>query len=167
MKRVLISLILACSSATAAAASPDLAMKWGADATSLYSESVTHLGQVEQNKAPTELSDSFVDRIVRFAIEATRLGKWMDENTDTTDFGCIFRGMAEEADRQLQEIVQSRSPAEQAASLKRIIAMFDDAQTIAVAALEVANTGEASQAPTAHQCLANSVAVDQYFTEQP
>ncbi|MEO1029665.1 MAG: hypothetical protein AAFX02_11495 [Pseudomonadota bacterium] len=167
MKRLLLSICVLASATPFASASPELAEKWGANATRLYTESVAHLSRIETDRTLIPPKDAYIDQTLRFAIQASRLGKWMDENTDTRDFGCIFRGMSEEADLQVQSLETAGSATDQVAALKRMIAMFDDAQTIAVAAIDVAQTGAASEGQIPRQCRANRATLDQYFTEQP
>ena len=88
-----------------------------------------------------------------------KLGTWSDTQAGAADFGCIFRGMAEEADKQLFELEIARTPKAKRAALSRLIAMFDDAQSIAAAASHaarrLAKEQGGSQVATAPSCAAN------------
>lgn len=169
MKRLILFVIALFLMTAPAAADRELALKWGADAAHLYGQVDTALDARRSGRHYTSgPSTRFVQDVVRFAITAERLGMWIDQSEETRDFGCIFRGMAEEADLQLERFEMAASPDEEAEALLRLIALFDDAQSIAVAAVSVAENEDLEMASmTSHTtCRANPLAVEQYFAAQ-
>ena len=156
MKRLIFDLSMAI--APMANASPELAEQFGVKAQGLYIETVEVSG-VLLNDTSAELSDDYINELAVFAGTALKLGQWSDSQAGASDFGCIFRGMAEEADKQLFELEIARTPAAKRDALKRLIAMFDDAQSIAAAASHAARrmekeTGDSFVA-AAPSCAAN------------
>ena len=135
MKRLIIALSIAI--APSASASPELADQFGVKARGLYQDTVAFANQLRTGGEP-ELSEAYIDELAVFAGTALKLGSWSDAQAGASDFGCIFRGMAEEADVQLSELEDATSTAQKSAALSRLIAMFDDAQSIAAAAAHAA-----------------------------
>lgn len=131
MKRLIFALSIAF--APFANASPELAEQFGVKARILYQDSVEIANHL-RNGDEQELPDAFVDQLAIFAGTALKLGSWSDAQAGVSDFGCIFRGMAEEADVQIGELETAVSTSDKSAALSRLIAMFDDAQSIAAAA---------------------------------
>ena len=161
LKRLVFStLCLALSSTAPAFASPETAEDWGAKASALYQTTTQLLGALN-----TDISDdaeaAYIDDLARFSIIAGRLAVWVDTSGGASDFGCIYRGMAEEAELQIEALESARTRADAKAALTRIATMLDDAQAIAVASAHAARHGEAS-APTGH-CPARSVLPDLYL----
>ena len=156
MKRIAIA--VAAFIAPFAHASPELADQFGVKAQGLYIETVEVSGVLLRD-TEAELSEAYVDELAVFAGTALKLGQWSDSQAGASDFGCIFRGMAEEADRQLFELEIARTPKAKSAALKRLIAMFDDAQSIAAAASHAARRVESekngSYVAAAPSCAAN------------
>ena len=139
-----------------AAASPELAEEWGVKAGALYSQSV-ELMEVLSRDGEISLKSQYITDLERFALTASKLGSWNDERTGARDLGCIFRGMAEEAELQLDALENPKSDTGQAAALRRLITMFDDAQTISAAAASAARAGitEIPANASEHSCPAN------------
>lgn len=135
MKRLLIAAAIAF--APIASASPELAEQFGVKAGGLYQVTVSYANQLRTG-GDAELSDAYAEELAVFAGTALKLGSWSDAHAGASDFGCIFRGMAEEADVQLTELEEATSTAQKSAALSRLIAMFDDAQSIAAAAAHAA-----------------------------
>ncbi len=165
MKRILLCLcafILPLS----AAASPELAEEWGVKAGALYSQSV-ELMEILSRDGDISLKSQYITDLERFALTASKLGSWNDARTGARDLGCIFRGMAEEAELQLDALENPTSDAGQAAALRRLITMFDDAQTIAAAAAAAARAGitETPANASAHSCPANRAFLEQFGRE--
>lgn len=130
-------LILACAAAAlpfAASASPQLATDWGVKASGLYQETVG-LIQAVDTSGETSIPADYEAEIARFADAASRLGSWVDTNHGPSDLGCIFRGMAQEGEVQLDALYEARSPRQTRESLIRLATMFSDAEVIAVAAV--------------------------------
>lgn len=131
----------------------DLAREWGAKAGMMYEDTAAGLqGAV--------LPARYEDDLARFAVTADRLGAWIDETGRPHDLGCIFRGMADEAELQLGAL---SVPASRSAALRRLATMFNDAENIGLAA-SYARPGEVSEEKS---CRANPEAALQYLTEQP
>ncbi len=156
LKHIICALTLSLS-APLAAASPDTAENWGLQASEIYAEANAMMADIDQ-RTFSEVSTGFEDRLVRFAATATHLGGWTDDTQNAPDLGCIYRGMAEEAELQLIKIENAASYAELKAALTRIATMADDAQSIAVASAHAGRTGQ--QAAPTGQCLTNTMLVD-------
>ena len=135
MKRLIIAAAFAF--APVANASPELAEQFGVKAGGLYQETVAFANQLRSG-GEAELSEAFAEDLAIFAGTALKLGSWSDAQAGASDFGCIFRGMAEEADVQLSELEGATTTSQKSAALSRLIAMFDDAQAIAAAAAHAA-----------------------------
>lgn len=150
-----------------AAASPELAEEWGVKAGTLYNQSV-ELIQTLNRDGEITLGDNYITDLERFALTATRLGSWNDERTGARDLGCIFRGMAEEAERQLDVLETPEADGAQAAALRRLVTMFDDAQTIAAAAASAARAGitETPANASEYSCPANRAFLEQFSNQQ-
>ncbi|MEZ5998596.1 MAG: hypothetical protein R3B98_07880 [Hyphomonas sp.] len=142
LKRLFAPVLLAALAALPAAASPELAEIWGAKAAALYSETTDLLDTARTGERPA-LDDGYLIDLERFAMTATRLGSWNDEVSGAKDLGCIFRGMAEEAEVQLNALEGAGSATASEAALKRLVTLFDDAQEISVAAAWAARHGGA------------------------
>ncbi len=163
MKRLIIALSI--SFAPAANASPELAEQFGVKAGGLYQETVA-FANLLRNGGDAELSDTYIDELAIFAGTALKLGSWSDAQAGASDFGCIFRGMAEEADVQITELESATSSSEKSAALSRLIAMFDDAQSIAAAAAHAARRFEnekgGNHMTAAPSCAANPADLEVY-----
>ena len=163
MKRL--AFALAVMIAPAASASPELAEQFGAKAQGLYMQTV-EVANVLISTENANISDEYIDELAVFAGTAIKLGNWSDAQAGASDFGCIFRGMAEEADVQLMELEEATTPAEKRAALSRLIAMFDDAQAIAAAASHAARRAEAEKGgsfvATAPSCATNPADLELY-----
>lgn len=156
MKRLMIALSLVI--APAANASPELAEQFGVKAKGLYNQTVEVTNALHKG-GDTELSAAYVDELMVFAGTALKLGSWSDSQAGASDFGCIFRGMAEEADVQLSQLEEAESAKAKREALARLVAMFDDAQSIAAAASHAARRIETekggSYIAAAPSCPAN------------
>ena len=139
MKRLIIVATLVF--APMANASPELAEQFGVKAGGLYQETVAFANRLHGG-GEAQLSEAYAEELAIFAGTALKLGSWSDAQAGASDFGCIFRGMAEEADVQLSELEEATTTAQKSAALSRLIAMFDDAQAIAVAAAHAARRFE-------------------------
>ncbi|MCA8902617.1 MAG: hypothetical protein KDA53_15360 [Hyphomonas sp.] len=146
LKRLLAPLALA-ALALPASASPELAELWGVKAAGLYSDTVVLLDEARTGAAPA-LEDGYIIDLERFAVTATRLGSWNDQVSGAKDLGCIFRGMAEEAEIQLGALEGARSVRDRESALRRLVTLFDDAQDISAAAAWAARHG--GQLPNAN-----------------
>src|SRR5262245_25858353 len=83
---------------------------------------------------PTALSPVLVADLQRFGLSASRLSLEIDQRGGPTDLRCIFRGMAEETDKQLTAASAASNGREQAEALGRLSHMLSDAVEIAPAA---------------------------------
>ncbi|WP_084395624.1 hypothetical protein [Henriciella aquimarina] len=132
MKRFAVALVLA-ALPFAASASPQLASDWGIKAGDLREETANLIAAIDAS-GKADISDDYEIEIGRFAMTATRLGHWIDGNEGPSDLGCIFRGMAEEGEVQLDALSGADSTRAKRQSLVRLATMFSDAEAIAVAA---------------------------------
>lgn len=141
-----------------ASADADLAAAWGHKAGALY---VTTLDALEGETVPA----TFEGDLIRFAVTSARLGGWVDETSGPGDLGCIFRGMAEEAELQLDLL---DDPVARQGALKRLATLFYDAENIAAAAVHAnAHPSGYNEVQQPSICAANGHRVVQYLTEQP
>ncbi|MDP3495955.1 MAG: hypothetical protein Q8R82_22825 [Hyphomonadaceae bacterium] len=82
---------------------------------------------------PAPLSSTLVGDLQRFAMTASRLSMEIDQRGGPADLRCIFRGMAEETDVQLEVVSSATTGTAQAAALSRLSHMLRDAVEIAPA----------------------------------
>lgn len=154
MKRLLVSLFCA-ALPLQAAASTDLARQWGVEASRLSLETSELIFAVDRGE-PMDLTDRFALDIYRFGRTSADLARWVDSSNGPHDLGCIFRGMAAESEGQLLILDSEAALTERRESLRRLAAMFSDAELIAVAAQRRAPMpGLASQKP-ASTCSADA-----------
>lgn len=159
LKQCVVALALI-SAAPVAAASPELAEAWGVKASKLYSDTVELLDAAKRGDAPA-LTPEYVSDLERFSLTATRLGSWNDTAKGAADFGCIFRGMAQETELQLIEIEDAEDAGERAPALQRLVRMLDDAQMIASAAAYSARHGKSAQTDQGPRaCPANPAMIE-------
>lgn len=152
MKRLALSL-LCLVAAPLASASPELAHSWSAKAGDLYLQTTEQM-HVAKHSGKQSLNAGYVVELERFAYTASRLGAWNDAEGGAKDLGCIFRGMAEDVEVQLDTLTDKPAPRDQLSALKRLSALLDDAQQIGPAAASAAKHAQTStQAPAA--CPAN------------
>ncbi|MEO9969925.1 MAG: hypothetical protein ABJG15_08885 [Hyphomonadaceae bacterium] len=156
LKHILCATILACGIPTASA-SPETAENWGVQASNIYQTTTDMLDSLN-DRSFTGIPADFEDQMSRFASTASHLAVWTDDTQSAPDLGCIYRGMAEEAELQLIALEDANSASGVRAALKRIATMTDDAQSIAIASAHAGRTGE-QVAPTG-QCLTNSALID-------
>lgn len=159
LKRFLLGLTTLALASTAHA-SPETAEDWGAQASTLYSTTATLLSGLNDN-TNKDLEAEYLDGLARFSVIAGRLAVWVDTSGGAKDFGCIYRGMAQEAEVQLTALEAATTQAEAKAALTRIATMLDDAQSIAVASAYAARHGT-STAPSGH-CPASRQSLDAYL----
>lgn len=162
LKRLVTVALAAFALTSAAHATPTTAENWGSQASTLYVETVDLLENIKAGN-PTLLDDAYVARLTRFSIVAGRLAVWVDETGGAKDFGCIYRGMAEEAEIQLYALEEADSDTAATAALVRIATMLDDAQSIAVASAYAARTGNARSPQT--DCPASAITLNQYLDD--
>lgn len=163
MKRLLLALLLLL--APEAGASPELADQFGLKASGLYEDTVAAANALRSG-GDADLLEDYIDELSVFAGTALKLGSWSDAQAGASDFGCIFRGMAEEADVQLLVLETASTASEKRTALSRLIAMFDDAQSIAAAASHAARRAETERGGTrvaaAPSCAANPADLQLY-----
>ncbi len=172
MKRLILVVILAflpaaiLLAASAAHASPELAEAWGAKAVDLSEETSDMIAALETGEDIVPDPD-YTEGMARFSATASRLGVWSETSGAGADFGCIYRGMAEEAEVQLTVLESGGDIRDVYASLIRLAALFDDAQAIAVASAHAARRGRSSATDANASCAASAAMTHQYLTEQP
>ena len=161
LKQIAICLAaLTLSSTSIALASPEAAEEWGSQASALYNTTTELLGSLEA-KTSEENEAEYLDGLAEFSVIAGRLAVWVDSSGGAKDFGCIYRGMAEEAELQLNALETATSQADAKAALTRIATMLDDAQIIAVASAHSARHG--TEVPTTGYCPASEIKLEQYL----
>lgn len=163
LKRLVTIVVTAFALIGIAHATPATAENWGTQASALYAETVDLLENIKAGNQ-TNLEESYVAGLTKFSIVAGRLAVWVDETGGAKDFGCIYRGMAQEAELQLYALEDARTDDTASAALARIAAMLDDAQSIAVASAHAARTGSSDASPT--HCPASAIALDQYIEQE-
>lgn len=146
-----------CAMAGPASASPDLSSEWGQASSELYEQTVAAM---QAGAVP----DGFEAGTARFAVTATRLGDWAETSGAAADLACIFRGMAEEAEAQLDALDAGEAP-EQA--LQRLAILFSDAEAIAAAAVHASRRSRGPDAARQVPTCPASPSTAQYLTEQP
>ncbi len=152
MKRLALSL-LCLVAAPMASASPELAHSWSAKAGDLYLQTAEHMRGAKHG-GKHSLDAGYVVELERFAYTASRLGAWNDAESGAKDLGCIFRGMAEDVEVQLDALIDAPAPRDKITALKRLSALLDDAQQIGPAAASAAKHAKTgTHAPAA--CPAN------------
>ena len=137
MKRLVLAIAAAILPFTASA-SPQLASDWGIKASGLHDATVNLIAAMDAS-GQSDIPADYEIEIERFAMAATRLGHWIDGNKGPSDLGCIFRGMAEEGEVQLDALNDAGNAADKRRSLVRLATMFSDAEAIAVAAIHAAD----------------------------
>ena len=154
MKRLAILLSLALL-AVAPAKADTLATQVGAEAKRLLtqvstaqSSAAARPGAKPQPIAPTLSAD-----LQRFGLAASRLSSEIDQRGGPADLRCIFRGMAQETDKQLAAANTAATGAEQSRALARLTHMLKDAVEIAPAVGGQATAASSSRAAAA-QCPA-------------
>lgn len=135
MKRLILCLAVLGLPFLSAQASPELAARWGEDASALQTTVKSHIRSVEAGIGGRgEVDQRFSNQVIRFALDAEKLSRWIDQTPETADLGCIFRGMSEEADLQLEKLETASTLGETANALERLEKLFDDAKAISAAA---------------------------------
>lgn len=139
-------------------ASPALAEDWGVEAAALYDAT---LQAVEDG-----VTERYMVRVARFGQTAARLADWVDTGGGSAEFVCIFRGFAEEADVQIT--VLDAGGTDKRHAMRRLIAMFSDAEIVAAAAVHAMDRGPDADPDTRPAvCPASPAITRQYLTEQP
>lgn len=158
MKRLAVVIAVLSYCAQSAAASPELAEAWGEKAAELYQTALALREGAEQTAG-------FEAEIARFSVTASRLAGWIDDENGPADLGCIFRGMAAEAESQLEALDAGKTED----ALERLTPMFSDAELVSAAAIQAVgrDTVDNGAEAGAGTCHARPMARRQYFTEQP
>ncbi|MEN0079337.1 MAG: hypothetical protein AAF753_09525 [Pseudomonadota bacterium] len=140
----------------------DLAREWSRAAAGLSP-------QVEAGLAGAPLPEEAELDLSRFAAVAGRLARHFDALDPGGDFACIFRGISEDAERQLRLL---HMPGARQDALRRLSALLHDAEALGLAASSLARAN-APQQPAANaasalaSCPADPVSTAQYLIEQP
>lgn len=158
MKRLAVIIALLSYCAQPAAASPELAEAWGEKAGELYQTALA----LRDGAGETA---GFEAEIARFSVTASRLAGWIDHEGGPADLGCIFRGMAAEAESQLEALDAGKT----AVALERLTLMFSDAELVSAAAIQAVSreTQHVGAGAGVETCRTRPMARRQYFTEQP
>jgi hypothetical protein len=150
-----------------ARASPDTIYQLGAKAEALKDEAIAWRDRLEGADAAQPLPPGYDMELVRFADVAKGIGSELDAHGAPIDLGCIFRGMAEEAELQSNALKTAPNAGHQYIALGRLIAMFDDAAVIAPDAARTLKGKPDTPQATLGGCEANPEATAQYLTLQP
>lgn len=134
MKRLAALLSLAVLTALPASADT-LADQVRAEAARLLAQvkTATTAARVHPAAKPQPISPLLSSDLQRFSLAASRLSVEIDQRGGPTDLRCIFRGMAEETDKQLTAADKAATGADQAQALARLTHMLEDAVEIAPA----------------------------------
>lgn len=132
MKRLLACLFFAVLPLSAHA-NTDLARQWGQEASRLSEATSEFIFALDMGQS-AEIPETFALDVYRFGRTSSDLARWIDSSNGPNDLGCIFRGMAAESEDQLIALETEAGLVEHRASLRRLAAMFADAEVIAIAA---------------------------------
>lgn len=153
MKRLFTSIFLLLLPLSAQA-STELARQWGVEASRLSGATSEMMLAVDMGES-LAVTDEFAMDLYRFGRTSADLAVWIDDTKGPNDLGCIFRGMADEAETQLSSL-ETRPERE---TLRRLSSLFADAEMIAIAAQRRAPTpGLLAHTKTA-SCAADPKAV--------
>ena len=89
--------------------------------------------------APAALDSAHTGSLQLWGLNASRLAADINARKGADDLACIFRGMAEETDAQLQAASSAKTGAARAAALRKLSFMLRDAIEVAPAVDEKAN----------------------------
>ena len=128
MKRLFTSIFLLLLPLSAQA-STELARQWGVEASRLSGATSEMMLAVDMGES-LSVTDEFAMDLYRFGRTSADLAVWIDDTKGPNDLGCIFRGMADEAETQLSSL-ETRPERE---TLRRLSSLFADAEMIAIAA---------------------------------
>ncbi|MAT34823.1 MAG: hypothetical protein CMK06_06730 [Ponticaulis sp.] len=132
--------ILTLSFALPAAANPELARSWSEEARVLKARVTT--------SPESGLSDDLMKDLERFGRVATRLSASGEDTMPLPeDLACIFRGMAEETNLQLDILNSSTDPAALQGARQRLAKMLEDAAPVGQAAAIAIEAGNVMAAP--------------------
>ena len=154
MKRLAILLSLALL-AVAPAKADTLAAQVGAEAKRLLAQVSTAQSSAAARPGakPQPIAPALSADLQRFGLAASRLSSEIDQRGGPADLRCIFRGMAQETDKQLAAANTAATGAEQSRALARLTHMLKDAVEIAPAVGGNATAASSSRAAAA-QCPA-------------
>jgi hypothetical protein len=158
MKRLLIALAISVSCALPAW-SDTLADQVKAEAARLLTQvsAASTAARMRPAAKPQPVAPALAADLQRFGLAASRLSVEIDQRGGPTDLRCIFRGMAEETDKQLAVAAQAATGADQAQALARLTHMLKDAVEIApaVGGLSPAKSGAAKHGAANNECPAS------------
>lgn len=148
MKRIVPALLLILAPAAFA---DGLSKQVGAEAARLLTQvnAMRDAAQAKPMLKPAALAPALVADLQRFGLSASRLSLEINQRGGPVDLRCIFRGMAEETDKQLTAASAAANGAEQASALSRLSYMLSDAVEIAPAADAPAQTKTAAKQTSA------------------
>jgi len=134
MKRLVVLFSLALLAALPASADT-LADQVRAEAARLLAQVTTATNAAKARPAakPDPVAPALAADLQRFGLAASRLSVEIDQRAGPTDLRCIFRGMAEETDKQLAAAGSAATGAVQAQAYARLTHMLKDAVDIAPA----------------------------------
>ena len=155
MKRFALLFVLALGTALPASADT-LADQVRAEAARLLAQVnvASNAAKARPAERPQPVAPVLSADLQRFGLATSRLSVEIDQRGGPTDLRCIFRGMSEEADKQLTAAAVAKTGADQAQAYTRLTHMLKDAVDIApaVGGLPPKQTGAAKASAT--QCPA-------------
>ena len=84
-----------------------------------------------QTQPPLPQDDLFLEQLERFAVDAARLSRHVEETGGPGDLRCIFRGMAEDSQRHLEHLLTEQSGSDRARTYQDLAGLMSDARLIA------------------------------------
>lgn len=137
------------------ASADTLADQFGAEAARLLTQvnAAGNAAKVQPAAKPQPVAPALSADLQRFGLAASRLSVEIDQRGGPTDLRCIFRGMAEETDKQLTAAGGATNGATQAQAYARLTHMLEDAVDIAPAVGRLP-PAKAGAAKAAAQCPA-------------
>jgi hypothetical protein len=161
MKRLAASFALAVLLVSPASADT-LASQVQAEASRLLLQvkSAESAAKAKPSVKPAQLAPALVSDLQRFGLAASRLSIEIDQRGGPADLRCIFRGMAAEADAQIQAASSATTGSVQAKALSRLNLMLSDAVLIAPA---VGSPTQAKAAANAVSAAAQQCQIDRSF----
>ncbi len=161
MKRLVVSLAIALTLVSPASADT-LASQVQTEASRLLLQvkSAESVAKAKPSAKPAQLAPALVSDLQRLGLAASRPSVEIDQRGGPADLRCIFRGMAAEADAQLQAASSAPTGAAQAKALSRLNHMLSDAVLIAPA---VGSPAKAKAAANAVSAAAQQCQIDRSF----
>lgn len=153
LKRLIFALSLL-STPLAAEASQDLALEWGQKAAALRADTTEYIDAIDYGYEPV-IGDDYLTEIERFAVNAGRLGRWLNSTGGAGDLSCVVSKLAIESERELSSLLNAPDSSSQRLALVHVSDMLSQAEYIAVvSARRSDNTATLSLSTASTDCSA-------------